>query len=115
MSLGGIAPIEDFLDMMPDTVTIYAFQSQTVAGLPTYATTGTPYRCHIRMKNHMIVDAAGREILARGRIVLGTRNVISVKDKIVLPSEYVPVSPPILAVNVATDESGNHHTTVEIG
>lgn len=108
-------PVGLWLDMMADTVTIDPWVSQSVSGVPAYAGAPVTYPCYIEMKNHLIVDAAGREIMARGRVFMGSNVVASVKDKITLPSEYVPVSPPILAVNVATDESGNHHTTIEIG
>jgi len=108
-------PVSAWLDMMADTITIEPWVSQSVSGVPTYSGVTTTYPCYIEMKNHLIVDALGREILARGRVFMGSNANISVKDKITLPSEYVPVSPPILAVNIATDESGNHHTTIEIG
>jgi len=108
-------PASIWSDMMADTVTVDAWVSQNVSGVPTYAGAPVTYQCYIEMKNHLIVDAIGREIMARGRVFMGSNAVVSVKDKITLPSEYVPASPPILAVNIATDESGNHHTTIEIG
>lgn len=111
----GVGSIEEFLDLMADSVTVYAFAAFTSGSGASYSGTGTSYPCHINMKNHLIVDATGREVLAKGRIQLGSSAVIGIKDKIVLPSEYIPVSPPILAVNVSTDETGNHHTTIEIG
>ena len=107
--------ISEFLDFMPDTVTIYPWTGQSVSGVPSYSGSGTSYPCHIELKNHLIVDAQGREVLARGRVILGTSTVIGIKDKIVLPSEYIPISPPMLAVNVMPDEGGNHHVTIEIG
>lgn len=106
--------LSEFLDFMPDTVTIYAWVSQSDTGKPTYSPTGTDYRARIELKNRRIVNSSGQEIIARGRVFLGTSAVISVKDKIVLPSEYVPTSPPILAVDISPDETGNHHTVVMI-
>lgn len=108
-------PVSLWADMMADSVTITPWTAQSVSGVPTYGGTPASYSCYIEMKNHLIVDGHGREIMARGRIFLGSSVVVSVKDQITLPSEYVPTNPPILAVNVATDESGNHHTTIEIG
>ncbi len=107
--------ISDFLDFMPDSVTIYAWVSQSVSGVPTYSGTGTAYPCRIELKNHLVIDQQGREVMARGRVILGSAAVIGFKDKITLPSEYVPTNPPIIAVNVVPDEIGNHHTTIEIG
>lgn len=107
--------INEFLDFMADTVTIYAWTGQSVSGVPSYSVSGTTYTCRVELANHLIVDAQGREVLARGRIIMGTTTTIGIKDKIVLPAEYIPTSPPILAVNVEPDENGNHHVTLEIG
>ena len=105
----------EWIDMMSDTVTITPWTAQNVSGVPTYGGASWNSPAHIEMKNHLIVDAMGREILAKGRVFMGTTQVPSVKDKITLPSNYVPVSPPILAVNLINDESGIHHVTLEIG
>ncbi len=109
------ASVAEWLDFMSDTVTIYAWTGFASATGATYSPTGTTYPCYIEMKNHLIVDAQGREVMARGKVFMGTNVVVGVKDKVVLPAEYVPLSPPILAINVANDELGNHHTTLEIG
>lgn len=100
--------------MMADSVTIYAWTGKSVSGAPTYSGTGTSYVCYISMKNHKIIGNDGKEILAKGRVILGSNAVINPKDKIVLPAEYIPTDPPILAIDVETDESGNHHTTIHI-
>jgi hypothetical protein len=107
--------ISDWFDMMADEVTIYPFTGRNVSNVPTYGPTGTVYPAYIHMKNHLVVGKDGRTITARGYIILGTTAVIGIEDKIVLPSDYVPVSPPILDVNLEPDEDGNHHTKLEIG
>lgn len=107
--------ISDWLDMMPDQVTIYPWVSRSVSNVPTYSTTGAIYQAHIELKNRLIVDHNGQEVMARGRVYLGTAAMPDVKDKLVLPYKYTPQSPPILAVNVSTDENGDHNTILEIG
>ena len=107
--------ISDWFDMMADTVTVYPLTGRNVSGQPTYSTTGTTYRAYIHMKNHLVVNRTGQTVTARGYIIIGSNDVIGVDSKIVLPSEYVPVSPPIIDVNVEPDEYGNHHTKIEIG
>lgn len=109
------ANVAEWLDFMVDIVTITPWTGQNVTGVPTYGGTPVSYSAYIEMKNHLIVDANGREILAKGRVFLGTTAQISIKDKVTLPSDYVPVSPPILAVNLCNDELGTHHVTLEIG
>ena len=101
--------------MMADTVTVYPFTSRSVSGGKTYSSTGTDYKAYVQLKNHLIVDNNGKQIMARGKVIMGTNVAVGVEDKIILPAEYVPRNPPILAVNIQPDESGNHHTTIEIG
>lgn len=107
--------VSEWLDMMGSTITVYAYTGQTVTGAQQWSSTGTDYDCYIEMKNHLVIDAKGREVMARGRIFVGSAAVIGIKDKVVLPSGYTPSSPPLLAVNLADDEAGVHHVTLEIG
>ena len=108
------ADVSEWLDLMADTVTVAPWSSQSASGVPTYGA-AVSYTARVEMKNHLIVDAQGREVLARGRVFMATTTVPSVKDKVTLPSRYVPVSPPILAVSPASDNLGMHHVTLEIG
>lgn len=105
--------ISEWLDMMGDTITVFAFVSRSVSGQPTYSPTGVPYPAYINMKNHLVTNRAGQTVTARGYAIIGTSDVIGIEDKIVLPSEYVPTSPPLIDVNVETDEDGNHHTRLD--
>jgi hypothetical protein len=111
--------VSEWLDMMPDSVTITPRTGRSVTGNPTY-TGAIPYSfpCRVEIKNHIIavnVGGESREIMARGRVFGATTAVPSTEDQITLPSEYVPINPPILAVNVQPDERGTHHVTIEIG
>jgi hypothetical protein len=109
-------PISDFLDFMPDSVSFNAWLSQDRTGKPTYDELNTTVvRCRISMENHLIVNAEGREVLARGTITLGTTVAPNVKDRITLPAGNVPTSPPMLAVNLSSDENGPHHVVIKIG
>ena len=101
--------------MMASTITIYSYTGQSVDLVPTYSATPQTFKAYIEMKNHIVVDHAGREVMARGRIFVGTTTVIGVKDKLVLPAGYLPQTPPIISVNLADDEDGTHHVTLEIG
>lgn len=114
MTVGIGASVSEWLDMMPSTVLIAPWASRTVTDMPSYGA-DVPYKCHIQLKNHMVVNAKGEEVLARGRVFVGSAVLASVKDRLTLPAGYVPLVPPILAVNVVTDELGVHHTTIEIG
>ena len=107
----------DFLDMMADTITVYAM-------LPTLDSSGKPqydlahpqvFPCRIQMGNHIVVDANGREVTARGTIYVGTFVAPPLTSKIVLPSDYTVQSPPILDSSSVRDENGPHHVKLEIG
>lgn len=111
----GTPSFSDWLDFMPETVTVNSYVSQSVSGAKTYNPTAVSYPARIELKNHRIVDMNGREILAKGRVFLGTTTIIDTRDKLTLPAGYVPQTPPILAVNPVADESGTHHVTLEIG
>lgn len=107
--------VAEWLDMMASTITIDAWVSNSVSGVPSYAGAPVSYKAYIEIKNHRIIDSQGREVMARGRVFVGAAISPSVKDKITLPAGYVPLTPPILSVNLADDELGQHHTTIEIG
>lgn len=103
--------------MMPDTVLINAWTGYTGAGTakPTFSSTTREYKCRIELKNHLVIDSHGREVMARGRVIMGTVAEVDVRDQVTLPDEYNPIKPPIIAVNLISDEDGPHHTTLEIG
>lgn len=101
--------VSEWLDMMADTVTVYPLTGRASDGKPTYSATGVSYPAYVNMKNHLVVDRQGRTVTARGYAILGTTTVIGIEDKVVLPAEYTPTTPPLIDVNVQTDKSGNHH------
>lgn len=110
----GIPPVGDWLDFMPDTVTIEPVVSVSVSGVPTYGA-GVNYPAYIEMKNHQVVDKFGKVVVARGRVFLGTTTVPDVRSRLTIPSRFQPTQPPIISANAASDESGTHHITLEIG
>jgi hypothetical protein len=107
--------VSDWADFMPETVNIKARTGLSVSGVPTYESSGTDYMARIELKNRLVISFDGREVMARGRVYLGTVDNIAITSKLTLPAVYVPVSPPIIAVNIAADESGTHHVVLEIG
>ena len=108
-------PVGEWLDFMSDTVTITPWTAWDGQGKSVFGGTPVSYPAYIEMKNRLIVDAGGREVIARGRVFMGTTVVPNVKDQITLPADFVPTTPPMLAVNVVSDEAGIHHITIDIG
>src|SRR5947207_7693859 len=96
--------LQEFLDFLPSTVTIYPWQSTDASGAMTWASTGTSYPARIQMKNHLVRDRSGREVVARGSVYLGTSTIIGIDDKVELPVGFVPRNPPIISVMPKYDE-----------
>lgn len=105
----------EWVDMCGNTVTIDAWVSASISGVPAFAGAPASYPAYIEMKNHLIIDKGGREIMARGRVFIPMVVNCSVKDKLTLPAGYVPLTPPILSVDLQNDELGSHHTVLEVG
>jgi hypothetical protein len=116
----GVPRVEDYLDFMPETVTLDPYVSTDVSGQTHFAgdtdiNARVVYPARIEIKNHIAVDREGRQIVARGKVFVGTTIVPSVKDKIILPNNYTPNIPPIISVIPQNDEEGVHHITIIIG
>lgn len=107
--------VEEFLDFMPDTVTVNAKTGQSVSAAASFSTVGVDYPARIEMKNHLVVGVDGRTVTARGRIYMGTTTAPGLEDKVTLPVGFTPRIPPIISVNLVSDESGPHHVVLEIG
>jgi hypothetical protein len=100
--------INDFRDMMGESVTHIPFSSRDSYGKPTHGA-GNVFDARVSRKRVKIRDANGEEIDADGVVwILGTPNVL-VKDKIQLPDA---TTPSIVAVERPSDETGVHHTKV---
>lgn len=104
--------VEDFLDFMPATVNIAPYVSTTIAGVKTYGS-DVPYPCRLEMKNHIVIDKDGREVMAAGRIFLGTTTIPGISDRITLPAGFSRSQPIIISVDPVYDESGVHHIKLE--
>lgn len=107
--------IEEWLDFMPRTVTIDSYISRSVSGRPNYANNPTTYQARVEIKNHVVLNKEGDQIIARGRVYLATTDIPTDKDLLTLPAGFVPRTPPIISVNVIDDDQGVHHVTLEIG
>ena len=100
--------INDFRDMMGESVTHLPLSSRDSYGKPTHGS-GTVFSARVSRKKVKVRDAQGEEINADGVVwLLGTPNVL-VTDQIQLPDATKPV---IVVVERPSDESGVHHTKV---
>lgn len=107
--------VGEFADFMPESVDIYPYSSTSVSGVVTYGSTPTTIQCRVELRNRIVKDRNGRDVVSRGRVFLNTTTPPGISDRIVLPAGYVPREPPIIAVNPCNDELGTHHVTLDIG
>jgi len=101
----------DLLSMMPHTLTVAPWTGHNAYGEATYGT-AVSYTARVQGKMQMVRDAAGVERVSTVTCYVATTASIGPKDKLTLPSGWVPVSPPILSVQRVSDEGGDHHTVI---
>lgn len=111
-----MSDFSDFLDMMPDTVTIYPFIGNSLdgSGKPAYGP-GVTYPCRVQIKNHIARDSMGREVTARGTLYVGTTVAPPNTSLLQLGPEFTVTNPPIIDSQPVHDENGPHHVKIEIG
>ena len=106
-----MAFIDEFKDLLKETVTISPWVSQDAYGAVTY---GMPvsYKARIGHSNKIFRGAEGQEIVAQAKVWLGATNVVSTKDRITMPDG---TTPPIISTERFFDESGPSHTVLYLG
>lgn len=100
---------DDFLDLMPNSVTVQTFLGVTDDGQRMFSSPIT-YRARVNTKTHNVIGAGNQLVVARGTAWLDTVDPISVNDKIILDDGTVPI---VLAVNVEPDENGPAYTRLD--
>lgn len=103
--------VNDWLALMPHTVTHAAAAGRSAYGTPAYGSPAS-YRARVSYVSSYIRKADGSEVLARGKVVLAGTPTVSPEDQIVLPDGSTPQ---IIVANIHADEKGPHHTTVFFG
>lgn len=102
--------IEDWLDLMTDSVVVEPFVSRTTHGVPTYGAARDPYAARVNYQVHYVRNADGEQVVARGYAIIATTDTITVKDRITLADGTQPL---ILIANLETDEAGPLYTRID--
>lgn len=93
----------DFLDLMGNTITVYARTAEGFYGAETFSSTGTEYRCYIDYTPRKMIDNQGREVNTYATIyVRGTS--ITTTDRIVMPDGSTANT--TMAVQTLYDDDG---------
>lgn len=105
--------IDDFADLMNDTVTIEPMTSRDTYGEPAFGP-GVTYRCRIDGSTTQRVSIDGVERTVNAMIYLSGEPVIGPTDRLTMPAGFTPNQPPILRVNIFSDDVGPHHTEIAV-
>lgn len=103
--------IEDFLDLMPHTVSHAELAGRDDYGKPTYGS-AVDYQARVTYKNQKVRASDGSEVVARGVVWIGGTPIISTDDQLTLPDGSSPI---ILSFEQYADEIGAHHTKIFFG
>ena len=108
--------IADFLDCLPDTIGIEPYTGLSTDGLTTrlYGAS-VPYPCRIEMGSRGLNATEINILKAKGILILGTTDVIDKRDRLTLPTGFLPAIVPIVEVRLQRDEDGPHHTELLVG
>lgn len=101
--------IGELADMMPDTVTIEKFVSETGFGVRSYDPNAVIIGARIKRGHKIVRDANGQEKVSTLQVLLAGVVGITVKDRVTLPARFTPAQPKAIAVEEAADENGPHH------
>jgi hypothetical protein len=104
-------PVEDFLDMMPDTVTVEPWVAQDGLGAPAFGPARS-YRARVEVSPRLVRNLQGEEVVSTARVYLGTRDAVSERDRLTLPAGFTQTQPSIIRVSPVRDEAGVHHIQV---
>jgi len=85
------------LELFPDTITIEPFSSMSSSQAVTYGTAVT-YQAQVTSEWSKSISGSGRELSASVRVIIPDRVLIDPRDRVTLPSGWVPNQPPILSV-----------------
>jgi hypothetical protein len=100
-----------FEDVMNETVTINVSTAKDKYGKNTFSASGTAYtNCRIQTDTARVQDAAGNQIVTRGKVYVLGAVTISIGDKITLPDgDNTPI---IVKIDDVDDDSTIHHTVL---
>ena len=105
--------MDDFADFMNDIITIEPFASKDAYGTSSFQA-GVTYACRVDGSTKVRVSIDGVERSVNAMIYVPGDPGISPLDRLTMPAGFSPSQPPILRVNLFSDESGAHHTEVAV-
>ena len=105
--------MDDFADFMIDTVTIEPLTARDDYGAAFYGA-GVSYPCRIDGQTKQTVNVNGVERSVNAMIYISGNPIILPADRLTLPATFNPQQPPMLKVNMFSDETGPHHVEIAV-
>jgi hypothetical protein len=103
--------IEEFEDVLNQTITVEPFTGSDGYGEPSFGTS-ISYKARCVGKTRIIRDGKGNERISSHTVYVNSLAEFSPKDRITLPIGYSPQQPQIISIGSFPDESGMHHKTI---
>lgn len=106
----------NLLALMTQSVSFEPFVSRDAWGNPTYSgTLGFP-NCRVKGGPDQVLSSAGQVVTSMVQVWVPTSSGITVNDRMTLPSDFTPQSPPIIRIDRVPDaggmSTGNSHLKV---
>ncbi len=114
----------ELMDFLTTTVTYAAHVSMTLSGAQTFTTAPIEVPARIEQDTKLVRDSFGREVVSMTQVFMrpvsstGSTYIPTIKDKITLPANYLPRTPPIINVlrhnDAQSEDGGIHHFEVHL-
>lgn len=104
--------VNDWLDMMPRTITVSTWIGANRFAEETYSTSGTSVRCRIERINRNVINATGETVVSSVTIYAASTSAIPLTAKVTLPDGS---EPNLIQVVPHDDQDGAHHQTLYLG
>lgn len=99
--------------MMPHKVKIAPYSAQNKFGEPTYGS-DVSYTAMVEQRVRQVRAMTGEERISTTTVYLDTTTALTPRDRVTLPSGYVPNQPPIISIERLSDEDGLHSTVLHL-
>lgn len=102
----------ELLEIMVDSITIAGVATKDAYGKRTWTSPTTITNCRVQTGNHKVIDSAGAEQVAVGKVYVPGSPTVTLYDKVTLPDG---TQPPLLTIDRVGDEIGANHTVLHYG
>jgi hypothetical protein len=103
---------EEFLTMMPSTITVYPFIAFDNYGDPSYGTTGATYRCRLEYDGAVVRDQLGEDVVSNVTAYVASTGLLDPLSNYILPDGSTGI---VQSIAAQWDDESIHHHVVHLG